>query len=282
MKRVVGILFCLMVVFVAIVFTGDAKAEIASGTWGVLTWNISDDGVLTVSGKGAMLPFSFYSSEDAWRAYENSINITCSRFTAGEFDKRLLKTFEGDSFENAANKLSVTASRLLEKISGFDPLAFSYTGEQTLTMAQQNVMALLLKFYDEANDDRKNYITDGKKYTMRNEASGLVLTVSEGNIVPDRADKAKAQKFTAFIDERGTFAFGTEDGGFINAKCKGLDRPKDQSDAARFRLAALGNRRFRIMCGGDNFPLTLGLARSGKPVIGEFDPADKGQVWVLS
>ncbi|SDB13705.1 hypothetical protein SAMN02910317_00653 [Ruminococcaceae bacterium FB2012] len=214
-------------------------------------------------------------------AYENSINITCSRFTAGEFDKRLLKTYEGDSFENAANKLSVTAARFLEKISEFDPLAFSFAGDNTLKMAQQNVMTLFLKFYDEANGEKKNYITDGKKYTLKNEASGLVLTVSEGNILPDKPDKTKTQKFTAFIDSKGTIAFGTEDGGFINAKCKGLDTPKDADGAARFRLAALGNRRFRIMCGGDNFPLTLGIARSGKLAISEFDPADKGQVWVI-
>ena len=121
-----------------------------------------------------------------------------------------------------------------------------------------------------------------KKYTIRNEASGLVLTVSEGALIPDRPDKTKAQKFTAFINGSGTFAFGTEDGGFINAKCKGLDRPKDAGETARFRLAALGGRRFRIMAGGDNFPLTLGIARSGKLAISEFDPADKGQVWVLS
>ena len=214
-------------------------------------------------------------------AYENSINITCSRYTASEFDKRLIKTYDSDSFENAANKLAVTASRFLDRIAELDPLAFGATADETLKMAQQNVMALFMKFCDDVNGEKKNFIADGKKYTIKNEAAQLVLTADNGTVVPDKADKAKQQRFTAFIGDNGTFSFGTDEGEFINSKCKGLDKLKDADKAAKFRLAALGNRRFRIMCGGDNFPLTLGINRSGKICITDFDPTDKGQIWVI-
>jgi len=46
--------------------------EIASGTWGDLSWKIDLDGKLTISGTGAMGDFTS-SSTDAWRAYKTSI-----------------------------------------------------------------------------------------------------------------------------------------------------------------------------------------------------------------
>ena len=209
-------------------------------------------------------------------AYENSVNITCSRFTAESFDKRLLKTYEGDSFENAANKLCVTAARFLESILPLDPGAFSQTADSTLKMAQQNVMALLLKFYNDANAAGKNYISDGKKYTIRNAASGLALTAQDGNILLFPADKSKSQRFTAELDEHGVFAFRDESGKYLDEKCRKLE---SADKAARFRLAAYGGSRFRIMTGGDSFPLTLGANRSGKTVTDDLDPSDKSQIW---
>ena len=214
-------------------------------------------------------------------AYENSVNITCSRYTAEEFDKRLLKTYDSDSFENAANKLCVAAARFLEDIIPLDPGAFAKTADSTLKMAQQNVMALLMKFYDDVNSQRSNYITDGRKYTLKNEQNGLVLALREGAVAAVMPENGKPQRFTAVIDEHGTFSFGTGEGGFLDAKCRNIEHPKDASKAARFRLAALGKGRFRIMTGGDNFPLTLGMSRSGKTVINDFDPADKSQVWII-
>ena len=209
-------------------------------------------------------------------AYENNINITCSRFSADTFDKRLLKTYESDSFENAANKLCTTAARFLESILPLDPVAFSHTADNTLKMAQQNVMALLLKFYNDVNSAGNNYISDRKKYTIRNAASGLALTVQEDSILLFPADKSQAQRFTAVLDEHGVFSFSSKEGKFLDAKCRRLE---SADKAAKFRLAAYGSKRFRIMTGGDNFPLALGVNRSGKTVIDDFDPSDKGQIW---
>ncbi len=43
-----------------------------SGTWGNLTWTLDNEGLLTISGSGAMNDFS-YDSTDAWRAYTSDI-----------------------------------------------------------------------------------------------------------------------------------------------------------------------------------------------------------------
>lgn len=213
------------------------------------------------------------------QAYEHSVNITCSKYTAEGFDKRLLKTYEGDGFEAAANKLCAAAARFLDKISGFDPLGFAYTAEHTLKLSQQNVMALLLKFWGDANSEGANYIADGRRYSVRNEAAGALITVQDGSIFPAAPDKDKTQRFTAFIGDYGTFAFGTEDGSFIGPGCRGM--VKDAEKAGRFRLAAMGSRRFRIMTGGKNFPEALGMSRSGKLTVSGFDPGDKRQIWVI-
>ena len=45
----------------------------ASGTWGSLQWSISQEGVLSVSGSGAMNGFN-YNSSQAWNKYRTSIN----------------------------------------------------------------------------------------------------------------------------------------------------------------------------------------------------------------
>ena len=55
---------------------------------------------------------------------------------------------------------------------------FDDVAKNTLPVTQQNVTALLLKFYDDCTSDAGNYILDGKAYTFKNEISGLVLTVT--------------------------------------------------------------------------------------------------------
>ena len=48
-----------------------------------------------------------------------------------------------------------------------DPRAFDDVAKNTLPVTQQNVTALLLKFYDDCTSDAGNYILDGKAYTIQ-------------------------------------------------------------------------------------------------------------------
>jgi hypothetical protein len=51
--------------------TNDDSAH--SGTWGNLTWVLDDEGLLTISGSGAMSDFTTSASTDAWRAIKGDI-----------------------------------------------------------------------------------------------------------------------------------------------------------------------------------------------------------------
>ncbi|MBR6874001.1 MAG: phospholipase [Ruminococcus sp.] len=214
-------------------------------------------------------------------AFEKNINNVFRSYTADRFDKRLLKTYEGDSFENASNKLAKASSKLLGSISSLDPVAFGQNAALMLPAAQQNAAALFLKFYDDCKADRGNYIADGRKYQFKNEASGMILTVRDKLLTLEKPSKDALQKFTAGIMYRGAFCFGTDDGGYINDSFKALDYPGNSALPAQFRLAALGNKRFRIMTLSSEYTKAIGLNRSGAAVAADFDPTDRTQVWVL-
>lgn len=216
-------------------------------------------------------------------AYEKNINNICSGITADRFDKRLPKNYEGDSFEAASNKLIKLSSKFVDTISTLDPLGFRKAAETTLPAAQQNVMALMLKFYDDCLNDKGNYILDGKQYTFRNEATGLVLTVTDKGIVTERPDKEKKQKLTVRIDDKlGAFGLEAEDRGFVNAKLNGFEKIKEGSTPALFRLASLGKKRYRITTGASEYEKVLCCNKNGSLAVDKFDPDNKFQNWIIS
>ena len=106
-------------------------------------------------------------------AFEKHVSTTCTRHTADSFDKRLLKYYGKDNFGEASNKLVKYAGKFVDTISHLDPRAFDDVAKNTLPVTQQNVTALLLKFYDDCTSDAGNYILDGKAYTFKNEISDL-------------------------------------------------------------------------------------------------------------
>ena len=214
-------------------------------------------------------------------AFEKHIDTTCVKHTADRFDKRLNKVYEKDSFEDAANKLVGYSSKFVAMISHLDPRAFDDTAKNALPVTQQNVMALLISFYNDCASDNGNYITDAKLYTIKNEASGLVVTVTPKGLVLDEPDKEKEQKMTVMLRSKGAGAFKVGDGGYVNGKCSGYDYVKLGGEPALFRLAALGNRRFRITVGSEDFEKVLENTQNGKLAISKFDPANPLQVWVL-
>ena len=215
-------------------------------------------------------------------AFEKNINTICKNFTAERFDKRIQKNYEGDSFEAAANKLIKASSRFIGTISTLDPKAFSEAAGTMLPIAQQNVMALMLKFYEDINSDNGNCVVSDKAYTIRNEATGAVLTVTKRGVVLDGPDKEKEQKLLFKIYSLGAFGLQTADTGFVNKKCSGFDYLKAGSEPALFRLAALGKRRFRITTGGTEFKKVLTCSRNGSLDIDTFDPEDPAQIWIIS
>ncbi len=214
-------------------------------------------------------------------AFEKHIDTTCTKHTAESYDKRLNKVYEKDGFGDASNKLVNYAGKFVETVALLDPRAFDDVAKNTLPVTQQNVMALLMRFYNDCSSDNGNFIVDGRAYTFINEASGLVITVTPKGLVIDEADKDKEQKIAVSLQEGGTFALKIKDGGFVNAKCNGYDYLKIGAKPALFRAAAYGKRKFRIAVGSADFEKVLENTQGGKLSISKFEPGNAAQVWIL-
>ncbi len=215
-------------------------------------------------------------------AFEKHINTTYSKHSAQSFDKRLLKYYEKDDPADGFNKLSRYAGRFVEDILHLDPRAFDDTAKNTLPYTQQNVMAVLLKFYDDCNRDKGNFLTDGKLCTFRNEATGLILTVTKKGLTLEEPDKELEQKLKICLKNNGCFALETAESGYVNASMKGYEQMKDSSKAALFRAEALGNRRFLITNQASGFVKVICNSKNAKVGLTDLEPDDKLQVWIIN
>ncbi|MBR1739019.1 MAG: phospholipase [Ruminococcus sp.] len=216
-------------------------------------------------------------------AFEKRINSTHEKFTAETFDKRLVKAYEKDDPGEAFNKLVHFSGKFVKTILHLDPRAFDDTAAETLPYTAQNVMAVLLKFYEDCNSDKGNFVADGRVCQIRNEASGRVLTLTKRGLTMADPDSALAQRFTLCLDpESGCFGFMTGDGGFISSSLKGAEHPSKESKPPHFRLHALGGRRFYITTEGSDFTKVMAIKRNGKLTAAKFVPGSPLQTWIIA
>ncbi len=213
-------------------------------------------------------------------AFEKQINNSYSSFGADNFDKRLTKYYEKADPGEAFNKLIKYAGKFVDTILHLDPRAFDDTAKNTIPVTEQHVMAVLLKFYTDCNSDKGNFVCNDKMYSFKNEATGLMLTVTPKGLIVDEADKNKEQKILIKLCESGTFGLKAENGGYINKKCNGFDYLKIDGKAAQFRVEALGKRRFVISTEESEFKKYL-TAKGGKLTAAPYEPENPTMIWVL-
>lgn len=218
------------------------------------------------------------------QAFAKHANTISKKFSPERFDKRLLKSYSTDSFENAANKLAAASAKHGAAVSELDPIAFDTAVKSLVPLTVQNVTALLIKFYNDVQTSAAggNYLTDGRLYSFRNEASGLLLTVKKKSVSLEKPDKNLEQKLTLVMSGKGTFAVRISDGGYVSANLKGYDYAKAGSSGAQFGFTALGKNRYRISTEGTDFSKLLTCTRSGGLAVSDFEPENKAQVWILN
>ena len=214
-------------------------------------------------------------------AFEKHANNIIGKYRPEKFDKRLIKSWSGEGFENPLNKLAAASNKHAPMVAALDPLAFEGAVKDMAPVTAQNVMALLLRFYDDCRGDAGFMLSDGKRYAFKNEETGLMLTVGAKGLTLEPADKDKEQKLTVILKDGGTVAFKVKDGGFVNSKCSGYDYVKIDGQPALYRLAALGNRRFRITVGSADYERVLENSQAGKLVFSKFVPGNTAQNWIL-
>ena len=213
-------------------------------------------------------------------AFEKQINNSYSGFEADNFDKRLTKYYEKADPGDAFNKLIKYAGKFVDTILHLDPRAFDDTAKNTIPVTEQHVMAVLLKFYNDCTSDNGNFLSSDKMYSFKNEATGLMMTVTSKGLAVDEADKEKEQKILIKLSDMGTFGLKASHGGYINKKCSGFDYLKIDGKAAQFRAEALGNRRFVISTEDSDYKKYL-TAKGGKLTSSAYEPENPTMIWVL-
>ncbi|MCD8095860.1 MAG: zinc dependent phospholipase C family protein [Ruminococcus sp.] len=216
---------------------------------------------------------------NAHHAFENHAKTISGKFSPKRFDKRIQKLYSTDSFEEASQKLSSTSNKYASNISNLDPKAFNEAVENLVPFAAQHVFALMIKFYNDCKADNGNYLIDGKAYTIKNEATGEVMTVKEKEISLSKTDSKKEQKLTLELANDGTFSIKTKSGKVLSSKLKGFD---SGDDVSTFRFASLGKNRYRITTDYTSFAKTMACGKGGSLVTADFTPDDKKQVWILN
>lgn len=221
------------------------------------------------------------SKKNVHNAYEKNTNNICSKYTAERFDKKISKGYEGDSFADAAHRIIKSSSKYVASISTLKPDALEEAAANMLPTAQQNVMALFLKFYKDCFSEKDNCISENCSYMIKNAATGLVLTVNGKRISLEKPDKDKKQRFSVKLNDLGAVSFVAENNMTANKRLTCIENKGDDKQAL-FRLAALGNRKYRIMTGRSSFAKAIGCSISSRIAISSFDPADPTQVWIIT
>lgn len=211
-------------------------------------------------------------------AFEKRASAICTKHSAEKFDKRLTKYYEKADMGEALNKLVEYAGRFTKDLCNKE---FEKVAAQALPYSQQNVMALLIKFYNDCQEDRGNFLADGKEYTFINAATKEVMNASAKGIILEGHDQKNSQKLQICLSDQGTFGLKIFDGGYVNDKLKGYDYLKIGTKPAQFRAAAVDTRTFRISTEKSGYKRVISGKKGGKLCIEKFQPGKLEQLWII-
>ena len=214
-------------------------------------------------------------------AFEKHANNIIGKYRPEKFDKRLIKSWSGEGFENPLNKLAAASNKHAPMVAALDTLAFEGAVKDMAPVTAQNVMALLLRFYDDCRGDAGFMLSDGKRYAFKNEETGLMLTVGAKGLTLEPADKDKEQKLTFELGKQGSFAFKTAEGGHVAGSLKGYEYPKRDTEPSQFRFFPLGKGLWRISIKAQGYGKVLSCTKAGALAAADFVPGDKRSMWKI-
>ncbi len=215
-------------------------------------------------------------------AFEKHAKTTCEVYSAETFDRRLSKLYEKDSFQDALNKLVSFSAKYVKMVRSLDPLQFDDIESNTLIFTQQNVMALMVRYYNDCTNDNGNYISDNKTCAFKSVFSGLSLTVTGKGLRLEEINKDLEQKIKVCWNDDGSFCLKTADGNLVANNLKGYVKPDSEHEPAKFRAICTGKRQFILTVGSKDFKRVLSCSSSGKLVITKFDPRSRAFNWIIN
>ena len=84
-------------------------------------------------------------------------------------------------------------------VRSLDPLQFDDIESNTITYTQQNVTALMIRFYNDCTGDNGNYIPDNKMCSIKSSYSGLSLTGTNKGLRLEDARTAESWRSKSLI-----------------------------------------------------------------------------------
>lgn len=216
-------------------------------------------------------------------SFEKFANTIIGRYKPEKFDKRLSKSYSEPSFEKPLNKLVAASNRYAADIQRLDQAAYERAVADMAPTASQNAAALMLRFYDDCKNGAGFSLIDGRKYSVRNLGSGLLIIAGKKSpeLTPSGKQDPEKQKLIFEISIMGSFAFKASNGSYLSADMKKYETPKEGIDPAQFRFFYLGKDRFRISVKASGYGKMLTCTKKGTLAVADYDPADLGQVWVI-
>lgn len=215
-------------------------------------------------------------------ALEKHAKTTCTVYSAENFDRRLSKYYEKDTFQEALNKLVNYSAKFVQTVRSLDPLKLDDVESSTLIHTQQNVMALMVRFYNDCTTDNGNFISDSKVNAFKSVYSGLCLTATNKGLSLEEINKDLEQKLKVCWNDDGSFCLMTADGNLVAKNLKGYIKPDSDHEPAKFRAICTGKRQFVLTVGSKDYKMVLNCSNSGKLEITKFDPKHPTYNWVIN
>lgn len=215
-------------------------------------------------------------------SFEKHAKTTCSVYSAESFDRRLSKLYEKDTFQDALNKLVNYSSKFVKMVRSLDPLQYDDVESKTLIYTQQNVMALMVRFYNDCTVDNANFISEAKTNAFKNVYSGLCLTVTNKGLALEEINKDLEQRLKVCWNDDGSFCLKTADGNLVAKNLKSFVKPDSENEPAKFRAICTGKRQFMLTVGSKDFKKMLCCSNSGNLAIAKFDPRKPIYKWIIN
>lgn len=214
------------------------------------------------------------------RAFERYSINEAKKHLPTTYDKRLTKTYSEKNFANAINKLAQKSNKRAKPMEKLETSAYDETLAEMIPAAVQNVMALFMRFYDDCAGNNSNYLCNEKAYSIRNEETGQLMTITAKGLSLEKLDHSKEQKLIFEMSDDGTFALKTSDGRYLKNDGKKLEKPSDASKPAQFRFAAYGDNRYRITTEDSSYCKVLTASRNAVTAA-DFAPDSKACSWII-
>ena len=199
---------------------------------------------------------------------------------ADSLDKRAQKAY-ATALEKAANKLAEYSGSYTADVRSLDKNIYAKILKSTHSATQQYTAFLLIRFYNDINNNSDDYLVSGQKYCFKNLKTSGALTAASKKLILDEQTNSPKQVFTIKLCSDGSFMLIASNNKYVKGNCKGYINDPGTKRPIAFRAAALGNRTFRITTQASKFKKVLSSNKNGVLVIKRFSPNDKGAVWII-